>query len=150
MIQFDNQGYLKPASPIEVSLKTFEETFTFNPHRQHLFEQYILYLTELKSIIDVPFEQWIDGSFVSKKLIPNDIDILSFVPNSIYTLKDASLYELKQEFKPQIDAYYICKFPENHRRFAETNGDYFYWLNQFTKDRRKNSKGFIKIIIDNE
>ena len=107
MIQFDNQGYLKPASPIEISLKTLKEIFTFNDHRQQLFEQYISYLTELKSIIDTPFEQW-------------------------------------------IDAYYICKYPENHSRFAETNGDYFYWLNQFTKDRRKNSKGFIKIIIGNE
>ena len=41
------------------------------------------------------------------------------------------------------------RFPENHPKFAETKGDYFYWLNQFTKDRQKNSKGFIKIIIEN-
>jgi hypothetical protein len=149
MIQFDAKGYLKPASPIEVNLKTIEEAFVFNPHRQQLFEHYIAYLNELRSIIDVPFEQWIDGSFVSKKLQPNDIDILTFVPSQIYTANDGVLYELKQQFKPQIDAYYICKFPENHSKFAETRGDYFYWLNQFTKDRQKNSKGFIKIIIDN-
>jgi hypothetical protein len=149
MIQFDAKGYLKPASPIEVNLKTIEEAFVFNPHRQQLFEHYIAYLNELRSITDVPFEQWIDGSFVSKKLQPNDIDILTFVPNQIYTANDGVLYELKQQSKPQIDAYYICTFPENHSKFAETRGDYFYWINQFIKDRQKNSKGFIKIIIDN-
>ncbi len=149
MIQFDNKGYLKPNSAIEVDLRTFEETFVNNSYRQQLFDYYIAYLNELKNIIDTPFEQWIDGSFVSKKLKPNDIDILSFVPNSIYSAKDVDLYELKKQFKPQIDAYYLCTFPENHPKFAETKGDYFYWLNQFTKDRQKNSKGFIKIIIEN-
>jgi hypothetical protein len=148
-MEFDNKGYLKPNSSIEIDLNTLKEIFTFNPYRLQLFEQYIAYLNQLKSIIDTPFEQWIDGSFVSKKLKPNDIDIVSFVPSSIYTLKDMDLYALKQAFKPQIDAYYICSFPENHPKFAETKGDYFYWLNQFTKDRQKNSKGFIKIIIDN-
>lgn len=150
MMEFDSKGYLKPASPIEVDLKTLEETFVTNPYRQQLYEHYMAYLNELKNTIHGSFEQWIDGSFVSKKLKPNDIDILTFVPSPVYLLTDAHLYELKQKYKPQIDAYYICKFPENHLRFAETKGDYFYWLNQFTKDRQKNSKGFIKIIIDNE
>jgi hypothetical protein len=57
MIQFDNNGYLKPAASIEVDLKILETTFTFNPHRQQLFEQYLSYLKELKSIIDAPFER---------------------------------------------------------------------------------------------
>jgi hypothetical protein len=150
MIEFDNKGNLKPASPIEIDLKTLEEIFVTNPYRQELYDFYIAYLKELKEIIGEPFEQWIDGSFVSKKLKPNDIDIVSFIPNPIYDAQSSHLFELKQKFKPQIDAYYICKFPENHLRFAETKGDYFYWLNQFAKDRQKNSKGFIKIIIDNE
>jgi hypothetical protein len=150
MIQFDNRGFLKPNAAIETDFRTFEETFVFNPHRQQLFEQYLNYLNELKKIVKTPFEQWIDGSFVSKKPIPNDIDILSFIPSPIYSLEETRLYELKQNSKPTIDAYYICQFPENHRRFVETNGDYYYWLNQFTKDRRKNSKGFIKILFDNE
>lgn len=149
MIQFDNKGYLKPSSAIEADLKAFEEIFVYNSYRQQLFERYIDYLNALKNTIDAPFEQWIDGSFVSKKLKPNDIDVLTFVPDAVYTIKDVELYELKKQFKPQIDAYYLCTFPENHPKFAETKSDYFYWLNQFTKDRQKNSKGFIKIIIDN-
>jgi hypothetical protein len=104
MLEFDTKGYLKPASPIEVDFKMFEEIFVTNPYRQQLYEHYIAYLNELKNTIDGHFEQWIDGSFVSKKLKPNDIDILTFVPSSIYTLVDAHLYELKQQYKPQIDA----------------------------------------------
>ena len=38
-ILFDENGYLKPYEPIEMTLDDFEQTFVFNAQRKDIFNQ---------------------------------------------------------------------------------------------------------------
>jgi uncharacterized protein DUF6932 len=70
-MEFDRRGHLKPYSLIESSLEELGEVFTEElknqQHRKELFRRYLAYLEELKSTVKVEFEQWVNGSFTTKK-----------------------------------------------------------------------------------
>ncbi len=69
--EFDNNGNLPPGI-YEVSLKDIERHFTWNDMRYNLFEGLRAAIYELtKANVK---RVWIDGSFVTSKDDPNDID----------------------------------------------------------------------------
>lgn len=146
MITFDLKGNLPSGEPIEINLKDLEHYFVFNLHRRHQFEQYLDYINELKNIINTPFEQWVNGSFITLKEKPKDIDVVSFVPSTIYQKQENQLAQIKKTFYPILDAYHICNYPENHRNFVYSQSDRIEWLHLFSRIRgQKLNKGFIKI-----
>ena len=73
MIDFDSNGNMYPPKIIEIDFEAFSRIFVTDMRdsltRSLIFEQYIEYLDILKEVIKVPFCQWIDGSFVTKKRI---------------------------------------------------------------------------------
>jgi hypothetical protein len=91
MITFDSRGNMPSGKPIDVNLDELEQYFVFNLHRRQQFEQYLHYLAELKTIVAMPFEQWVDGSFATLKEKPNDIDMVSFVPFGLYLREEKRL-----------------------------------------------------------
>jgi hypothetical protein len=131
-----------------VTLENIEQYLVFNLHRRQQFEQYLHYLDESKTLINTPFEQWIDGSFATLKDKPNDIDVVTFVPSEVYLTEEKQLTQLKKAFYPTLDLYHVCNYDEKHRNFAYTQSDRFEWLHLFSRIRgQKFSKGFIKIYI---
>ena len=52
--------------------------------RRRLFDEYLNYIIFLKQFELGNFFQWIDGSFVSTKSKPNDIDIVTFIDFKIH------------------------------------------------------------------
>ena len=146
MIAFDSMGNLLSGQPIEINLADLEQYFVFNLHRRQQFEKYLDYIDELKTLIDMPFEQWVNGSFATLKDKPQDIDIVSFIPFSMYQKQEKQLEQLKKAFYPSLDVYHICNYPENHRNFVHSHSDRIEWLHLFSRVRgQKFSKGFIKI-----
>jgi len=158
-IGFDLRGNLKPYEKIELSLEEFEVHFVSglenSSHRKAIFEMHLNYVEDLKGLIGNTFWQWIDGSYISNKSKPNDLDVVTFIPHLIY-------HELENEidqrfskrtakyFYKYVDAYTVCHFPESHKLFKATQSDEAYWNNLFSKTymnraRKRHPKGFIEI-----
>ncbi len=78
-LNFDIRGNLKPYEIIEISLDmlkaTFVDSFDKDSTRHELFSNYEAYMADLDKLITKDFYQWIDGSFISNKKNPKDIDI---------------------------------------------------------------------------
>nr|WP_147300368.1 hypothetical protein [Dyadobacter luteus] len=103
-------------------------------------------MVELKQITTDDVVFWIDGSFVTQKTKPNDIDVVVFVNFQYFKSKQNQLSALKesQEF---VDLYYVKVFPEDHPNFHLTKLDKLDWLHFFTTDRKNKRKGFIELTI---
>jgi hypothetical protein len=153
MIEFDENGFLKPYSLIETDLATIEKLFVegmpLSSTRKAIFESYLSYIKELRMIIPTGFIQWIDGSFTTKKVNPNDIDVVTFVDFEVYNANEKQIDELRrtrQTTNRIIDGYFVKVYPENHKNRNWFDNDSMQWL--FTFNQVKNSKlskGFLKI-----
>ena len=106
-------------------------------------------------MVGTPLFQWIDGSFVTKKLNPNDIDVVSFFDYvDFFNKKELIESRLKkwgvQDFYPKVDAYAAIFFPQDHESHAFYRSDYAYWFNLFNRTSKNRagqvySKGFIQL-----
>jgi hypothetical protein len=146
MLHFDEHGFLNPTEPILSDWETVQKTFVYNPRRERLFEAYINFLIEVKREIPKPFFQWVNGSFVTKKLYPNDIDLVTFLDFEVYESKEAVLNDLRYQFRPAVDAYFAAVYPENHDLFVRFKTDTIQWRHDFSSDKKKKQhKGFIQL-----
>jgi hypothetical protein len=79
-ISFDNRGFLQSDKPIEIKLSEIEqyfvEDFPFETSRRYLWAEMTRFLEDFSNIITQDYDCWIDGSFVTKKWSPQDIDIV--------------------------------------------------------------------------
>jgi hypothetical protein len=82
-ITFDEKGNLEPYHLISMNLTTLEANFVYDfPNsnkRKILFQNLINYQLDLRNLLKMSFIQWIDGSFVSNKLNPQDIDLVNLI-----------------------------------------------------------------------
>lgn len=159
MLEFNVAGLLTPSSVIQSDLNEFAEHFAIDSPqniRNFLYNQYLNYKSDLKKLCgEIPLKQWIDGSYVTKKAVPVDIDLVTFID---FELAEAKENELKQFIYPassnkySIDGYIIVNYPKGHKMHFAYEADYAYWINQFgktkpTKRHKGVPKGFLEIII---
>lgn len=119
------------------------EPFTGSRRRELLLDRLIALLKEVDSLCIVT-EVWIDGSFVTDKEEPNDIDVLlwyqdasSISPRELRVyreLKDADL----MAFRYHCDVY-VLKDKDADRR---------YWKEWFGKSREGEPKGIIRVFFN--
>ncbi|WP_428667494.1 DUF6932 family protein [Runella sp.] len=155
---FDNLGNLFPYDIIKTDLVSFEQVFVTNfpksATRRRIFENYQQLIVDFKHQVTGSFYQWIDGSFVSEKVNPNDIDIITFLDHKIYEIQAQKLmnfsgYELQREKK--IDSYFVKLYPVEHPHYEIiTKLDTLEWLHLFSKTKvqrngNKYPKGIIQI-----
>jgi len=50
-----------------------------NQHRRAIFEEYLALVEALRNLEIGPFFQWINGSCVTQKAHPRDLDVVTFV-----------------------------------------------------------------------
>jgi hypothetical protein len=145
MIQFDEFGYLKPHDIQEITLKDFEETFVINENRKVLFTEYEVFIENLKSLGINNFYQWIDGSFVTKKISPKDIDVVSFIETKEFKKNEKELLLLSKMFQG-IDCYFVEVFSGDDKKYFITQTDTSYWFHLFQGTRKPRvKKGFVQI-----
>ncbi len=156
MLAFNEKGLLVPNQPILSDLEEIRKVFTqeiASPRRTELFENYLRYLEDLKALIGEEFYQWINGSFVSKKLIPQDIDLVVFAPWQLVNKFDKELKELKSPLSLKtygVDAYFVKVYEEHHRDYFLFLSDKAHWLDFFGKTREDRNhhtfkKGFLEV-----
>jgi hypothetical protein len=145
MIQFDEFGYLKPYDIQEITLKDFEETFVINENRKNLFMEYEAFNENLKSLGINNFYQWIDGSFVTKKITLKDIDVVSFIETKEFKNNEKELLLLSKMFQ-NIDCYFVEVFSSDDKKYSITQTDTSYWFHLFQGTRKPRvKKGFVQI-----
>ena len=165
MINFDSRGYITPYRNIAVTLQEFEAAFVSNTRRKALYELYLNYTDDLRKIIGNEFIQWIDGSYVTSKEAPEDVDLVTFIDVDICKkhekLLNAFKYPLsKENYKTggnrqigkegYIDAYTVETYPPDHRHYFDYQCNRAYWLEEFSKasaNRQgiRHPKGFVEI-----
>lgn len=156
MLTFNHSGLLVPDNKIASTIQELENEFVSkiaSIKRREIFEAYVKYNEDFKKVCNLDkLHQWIDGSYVTQKINPGDIDLLTFVDNSIVSQLGSKLDDFvypKSELLYGVDAYIIEVYPENHPNNFRYRGDVAYWLDRFTKTRRirgnKLSKGFLEI-----
>jgi hypothetical protein len=155
-MQFDKYGHLLPYEIQELTIDEFQYFFVDKlgdkVHRTQLYGQFLRFNSDLKEIFKGSFYQWIDGSFITTKEFPNDIDVVTFIPldvmnknlSSIYKFREISLtiYKVDAKFAP------ICKW--NHRSYLESKKQESYWYELFSTSRKdifgtRQPKGIIKL-----
>jgi hypothetical protein len=146
MIQFDNKGFITPYDVVDTDLNEFEQTFVFNEHRAKIFQEYQLFLQSIQNLGISTFYQWINGSFTSMKMNPNDIDVVTFVPFQDYEKHQTFFDKLfLNRYSTKIDCYFIKTFPTNHPDFNDFRGDELDFWHKFTKTVKKQGRSHIKI-----
>ena len=155
-LDFDEYGNLTPYKAVEVDLATFEAYFVTafpkSTTRKRLFENYLRYIYRFQDEVFPFFEQYINGSFVTKKENPNDIDIVTFLDFEVYQKRDNRVLNKFWSFSLEaegIDAYIVKEYPDNHLFYPETKAFKKEWINRYSRDfpfDRK--KGFLKITFE--
>jgi len=147
-LNFDIRGNLKPYEVIEISMETFQKTFV-NPFdeeslRQELFDNYNHYMKDFSALITYDFFQLIDGSYVTNKKKPKDIDLITvldyrdYEKNKVILEKEFASIAGRKKYK--VDAYVVANYPKSHKKHIFTKSDLLYWRNLFGKTRVNRAK----------
>lgn len=161
VIQFDEHGLLRPYKGINATVAVLKEYlvdgFQKSYSRQILFENYLWYVEHFKKKVFPYFEQWVNGSFVSRHPNPRDIDLVTFLDYRVFYAKEKLLDEfLSFSLEPKgIDAYIVPVFPNGHEHFSITKKFKGQWPNRFTRTKADEAdnvfrKGFLKIKFEPE
>jgi len=158
VLDFNSRGVLEagfhPCTLADLEF-SFVNKFPESQTRKDIFMGYIGFISKLKQF-GISCEQWIDGSFVTSKIDPNDIDFVSIIDKYVLdSLPKLAKQELKEMFNPTIaktkykcDAYLLIKVPHSSSYY---NSNYIpykaYWRGHFGFDRFEQPKGILKIQI---
>ncbi len=97
--------------------------------------------------VRIAVEIWIDGSFLTEKLNPNDSDIVLRVPVAAYESgadeQRATIHWIGQNLRNAhlCDSYFFFVYPDGDRRAVLGNEWHAYWLKQFGFSRGNDFKG---------
>ncbi|WP_028525393.1 DUF6932 family protein [Runella limosa] len=150
---FDQYGHLFPYEVVPTDFDTFETVFVKNfpstSKRHQWFKNYVTYVDELKHLLGTGFTQWIDGSFVSQKFNPNDIDFVTFIDFELYERfeKEIELIRKKRYQRTNgTDGYFIKTYPIDHKLQPIYQLERKRWLFDFTMNLyNKRPKGIIQL-----
>lgn len=102
-------------------------------------------------------ELWLDGSFLTQKIDPDDVDMAlrlqSAFSDNVTLDQDAFLrWFADDDLKPRFycDTYVFVEYPEDDPRFDEGDEDRRYWLGWFGRSRRKMPKGIATVQIPSD
>ena len=123
--------------------------------REELYAELKRYNQTLLSLLGCPFRQWLDGSFVSAKPRPADLDVVSFVPFAVTQPHLAELAAFKQPTSAYVglDCYLVLQYPTGDPRYPLSRADEGYWNDLFRTTRPNRfgltqTKAFVEIIVN--
>ena len=157
LMDFDLIGHLAPYTVNPSTFEAFEnllvQSFPRHSARYAILEGYKRYLERLKIVLNANFYQWVDGSFVTEKMNPNDIDVVTFVHYEVFFRKERELMGLiapESKLIYKVDAAFVPVYPTNHKLHQVTEWDMNFWKDFYGHTRpdsqnNKMEKGFIQL-----
>jgi hypothetical protein len=159
---YDIRGNLYPNSVIATDWDSFEDTFVTrfaqeSETRTVIFANFVAFIKRLQNIVETDFSIWVDGSFISKKVNPRDLDAVFYINYRVAELKKSVLdnfyFVKKLKYSDKLDLYYSIEYPENHKRHFLTHLNRLYWLDVYGNTRKDDlgqqyTKGFIELNIN--
>jgi hypothetical protein len=156
---FDERGNL--VESLELNMVQFRGLFVDKwqndtSTRPPIFQAFENYVSDFKNLVTPNFVMWVDGSFVTKKDKPRDIDFVSFIDYTVYEAKQPLIDSRFNKFGTQnhygtlLDAYVCAVYPSKHEKAFHTKSDEMDWLYQFSSTKpdrqgKKYAKSFVKI-----
>ncbi len=152
---FDAAGCL-PAGRYLATVDDVEQTlvspFPRSLTRADLFNGWQRLRREIRAMVSVEME-WIDGSFVTTKTDPGDIDLVTFIrAEHLVALPLADLQTLMPLFmgpatkaRFRCESYLVPVVPEHdpaENVYLRNRG---YWDRQWSRDRTRPEKGYIDV-----
>jgi hypothetical protein len=102
----------------------------------------------------VPTEVWVDGSFLTQKVNPEDVDVVLCMQGEAYNngtqeQRDTVDIVRKVDLKPPLHCHSFAFFewPESHPLYWDGEWDRAYWIRQFGFSRRDQPKGIARVDI---
>lgn len=157
MLVFNPSGLLIPDNIIISDLAELKKEFVDDipsGKRMDIFNRFLKYNEDLQKVLGFHgFVQWIDGSFVTKKVNPGDIDLVTFIESEKIMKAGSGIDPFRfpnSESIYGVDAYIIEVYPSDEPDYFKTVSDRAYWTDRFSKTRRdrngnKLKKGFLEI-----
>lgn len=154
-MDFNANGML-PAGIHTYDLNSFKEqfitAFPASQTRSVIFNCLEHFIASVFALCD-PDEFWVDGSFATTKVNPNDADIILFIDYTDFAKIRPVWDQLRSQY-PHLDMYVACAANEKAKSLLSP-GDYNqvvnnrnYWRGQFGFDRQDNPKGIIRLDCD--
>ncbi len=151
-MDFDAFGHLTPYAVLETSLDEFEAVFvTGFPEsltRKRIFERYTAYAEELRGIVGGGFTQWVDGNFVTRKVNPGDVDVVTLLDAQRFfaNIRAFETFERKwHKVGDLTDGYFLPVYPIGHRLRFQTEFDFMDWRDRFGQDLKQRKKGIVQL-----
>ena len=148
-MEFNKDGSLEPGLH-EIDKDEFEnlfvKQFSTSQTRQIIYNSLVQWKNQLTSHYRI-YEIWVDGSFVTNKTNPNDVDVVVFVHAQDY-MKLAQNWESVRSAN-RIDAYMTLAICDESKKALEESqywefvNNRNYWRGQFGFDRNDLPKGII-------
>ena len=150
-IQFDNLGNLESGFHIldmEDLEHYFVDAFPKSKSRKRLFDNLIRYIYRFSDEVFPFFKMWIDGSFITNKTNPKDVDFAVFIDHKVYELRGDNLMDSFWSFSLEaqnLDAFIITEYPNKHSNYADFQQVKQYYYDLFSEDRLGFPKGIVQI-----
>jgi hypothetical protein len=152
-------GFLRPGRhlvTIEEFKQHFVESFDGSTARGRLFTRWVRHREALISVIPI-MSQWVNGSYVTSKIDPGDIDVVSLIDGPTYdglapglqSMAGALLAGRGTQAHWGIDSYAVPVYPEGHSLHKATLKAYAYWDNQWqrVKGDIQGTKGYLEVTV---
>jgi hypothetical protein len=140
-------------SDVEIEAQ-FVTSFPHSSTRKNILDGYKQYSNDIVVLVG-QCEQYLDGSFVTNKNDPGDIDLVMLVDAAVV---DALPNNEKQRLKELVagpttrakymcDAYYCPIYPDGHPLAEASRAQRKYWLGEFGYDRNDIPKGIVHVTL---
>ncbi|MDA9415715.1 hypothetical protein XH81_12805 [Bradyrhizobium sp. CCBAU 25360] len=153
--KFNGHGYLEAGLHVfdkEEFEALFVTSFPHSPTRKWIFDGYKQHCKEIVDLVGA-CEQFLDGSFVTSKNDPGDVDLVMFIDA---TVVDALPHEKQQALMQLVagpdtkakylcDAYFCPVYPDGHPMSEPARAKRKYWMGEFGYDRSDVPKGIVHV-----
>jgi hypothetical protein len=154
-LNFNGHGYIAPGvhpmAPSDLEV-TFVTAFPHSSTRGDIMKGYKKHSEEIVALVG-SCEQLLDGSFVTNKNDPGDVDMVLFVDaaviDNLTPIQKSEFFALasgpQTKATHMCDAYFCLTFPETHPQYPQFRQMRKYWMGEFGFDRSEVPKGIVQI-----
>ncbi|CAM3245122.1 hypothetical protein NODU109028_06275 [Nocardioides dubius] len=152
----DANGLL-PTGLVKVTAEQVHEHFVVpfaaSKTRQRLYDQWLLHRQAVAVIVPIE-RQWVNGSYVTGKVDPGDIDVVTFIDgdalNALDAPQQAILSDLMDGHSTRdrwgIDAFLVPTYAEGHPDRTAARKAEGYWRRMWTNVKGTTlTKGFLEV-----